>query len=282
MADTVLRKLIVEICNARNLMPKDGQGTASAYAIVDFDGQRRRTKTKFRDLNPQWDEKLEFFVHDVATMGEEILEINLCNDKKTGKRSTFLGKVKIAGNAFAAAGSETLVYYPLEKRSVFSQIKGEIGLKAYYVDESIPAAAAATEEKPAAEGQAAPAAEEKAGEKEKEKTEEGKKEAEAAKTEEKPKEEAKPEDKPKEEAKPEEKKPDAAASPATADTKTKPPEAAAAATPPPPAVPQKTETSLGMLFWRIVPRYVVKVVVHGRVPELIRVAYECLKIAFGR
>ncbi|CAN7113003.1 unnamed protein product [Brassica rapa subsp. narinosa] len=242
MADTVLRKLIVEICNARNLMPKDGQGTASAYAIVDFDGQRRRTKTKFRDLNPQWDEKLEFFVHDVATMGEEILEINLCNDKKTGKRSTFLGKVKIAGNAFAAAGSETLVYYPLEKRSVFSQIKGEIGLKAYYVDESIPAA----EEKPAAEGQAAPAAEEKAGEKEKEKTEEGKKEAEAAKTEEKPKEEAKPEakpeDKPKEEAKPEEKKPDAAAPPATADTKTKPPEAAAAAAPPPPAVPQKTET----------------------------------------
>ncbi|XP_048633222.1 FT-interacting protein 7-like [Brassica napus] len=243
MADTVLRKLIVEICNARNLMPKDGQGTASAYAIVDFDGQRRRTKTKFRDLNPQWDEKLEFFVHDVATMGEEILEINLCNDKKTGKRSTFLGKVKIAGNAFAAAGSETLVYYPLEKRSVFSQIKGEIGLKAYYVDESIPAAAA-TEEKPAAEGQAAPAAEEKAGEKEKEKTEEGKKEAEAAKTEEKPKEEAKPEakpgDKPKEEAKPEEKKPDAVAPPAKEADK-KPPEAAAAA-PPPPAVPQKTET----------------------------------------
>ncbi|KFK37796.1 hypothetical protein AALP_AA3G030500 [Arabis alpina] len=220
MADTILRKLIVEICNARNLMPKDGQGTASAYAIVDFDGQRRRTKTKFRDLNPQWDEKLEFFVHDAATMAEEILEINLCNDKKTGKRSTFLGKVKIAGSAFAMAGSETLVYYPLEKRSVFSQIKGEIGLKAYYVDENPPAVTTEVK-KPEAEVQAAPVTTE-----EKPKTEEVKKETEEVKTEEKK--EAKPEDKPKEETKPE-------------TTNVKPP--VTVATPPPTvtALPQKTE-----------------------------------------
>jgi outer membrane biosynthesis protein TonB len=236
MADNVLRKLIVEICSARNLMPKDGQGTASAYAIVDFDGQRRRTKTKFRDLNPQWDEKLEFFVHDVATMGEEILEINLCNDKKTGKRSTFLGKVKIAGSAFASAGSETLVYYPLEKRSVFSQIKGEIGLKAYYVDENPPAAPAATEPKP----EAAAATEEKPPEIAK--AEDGKKETEAAKTEEKKEGDKKEEEKPKEEAKPDEKKPDA-----PPDTKAKKPDTAVAPPPPPaevknPPIPQKAET----------------------------------------
>uniref|UniRef100_A0A1J3JPY2 Protein unc-13-like protein C n=1 Tax=Noccaea caerulescens TaxID=107243 RepID=A0A1J3JPY2_NOCCA len=240
MADNVLRKLIVEICSARNLMPKDGQGTASAYAIVDFDGQRRRTKTKFRDLNPQWDEKLEFFVHDAATMGEEILEINLCNDKNTGKRSTFLGKVKIAGNAFAAAGSETLVYYPLEKRSVFSQIKGEIGLKAYYVDENPPAPPVATEQKP----EIAPAVEEKAPENLKAK--EGKKEAESAKTEEKKEGDKKEEEKPKEEAKPEDKKTDAAAPPPP-ETTAKPPDAAATPPPPPaeiqhPPLPQKIET----------------------------------------
>ncbi|PPS00826.1 hypothetical protein GOBAR_AA19829 [Gossypium barbadense] len=123
MAENCTRKLIVEICNAKNLMPKDGQGTASAYAIVDFDGQRRRTKTKFRDLNPVWDEKLEFLVHDIESMAAEMLEINLYNDKKMGKRSTFLGKVKLAGSVFVKAGEETLVYYPLEKRSVFSQIK---------------------------------------------------------------------------------------------------------------------------------------------------------------
>ncbi|KAE8679008.1 putative Isoprenylcysteine carboxyl methyltransferase (ICMT) family [Hibiscus syriacus] len=96
-AENGTRKLILEICNANNLMPKDGQGTASSYAIVDFDGQRRRTKTKFRDLNPVWDEKLEFLVHDIESMASKMLEINLYNDKKT--------------------------------------VKGEIGVKVYYVDE---------------------------------------------------------------------------------------------------------------------------------------------------
>ncbi|KAJ4842729.1 hypothetical protein Tsubulata_037284 [Turnera subulata] len=188
-AEASTRKLIVEVCNAKNLMPKDGQGTASAYAIVDFDGQRRRTKTKLRDLNPEWDEKLEFLVHDKDSMPAEILEINLYNDKKTGKRSTFLGKVKIAGNVFAAVGSESLVYYPLEKRSVFSQIKGELGLKVYYIDEDPPAPAEQKPEeaKPAEEKPPAAAEEVKpeaaaAEEKKEEKKEEEKKE-EAAKTE---------------------------------------------------------------------------------------------------
>ncbi|KAK9052049.1 hypothetical protein SSX86_028677 [Deinandra increscens subsp. villosa] len=104
------RKLMVEVCNAKNLMPKDGQGTASAYVIVDFDGQRRRTKTISRDLNPQWDEKIEFLVHDIASMATEILEFNVYNDnKKTGKRSTFLGKVKITGTSFPKSGSEALM-----------------------------------------------------------------------------------------------------------------------------------------------------------------------------
>ncbi|KAH8491384.1 hypothetical protein H0E87_023507 [Populus deltoides] len=178
MAETCTRKLVVEVCNARNLMPKDGQGTASAFATVDFDGQRRRTKTKLRDLNPEWDEKLEFLVHDTDSMATETLEISLYNDKKTGKRSTFLGKVRIAGSAFVKSGGETLVYYPLEKRSVFSQIKGELGLKVYYIDEDPPAPPA--EQKP----------EEKAPE-----TEENK-----------PAEEAKPEEEKKEEEKKEEPK----------------------------------------------------------------------------
>ncbi|TYJ01890.1 hypothetical protein E1A91_A13G186400v1 [Gossypium mustelinum] len=151
MAENCTRKLIVEICNANNLMPKDGQGTASAYAIVDFAGQRRRTKTKFRDLNPVWDEKLEFLVHDIGSMASEILEINLYNDKKIGKRSNFLGKIKLAGTVFVSAGAESLVYYSLEKRSVFSQVKGEIGVKIFYVDEEAAPTSAEQKEKTAEE-----------------------------------------------------------------------------------------------------------------------------------
>ncbi|XP_014502554.1 protein QUIRKY [Vigna radiata var. radiata] len=156
MGESSGRKLMVQVCNAKNLMPKDGQGTASAYAIVDFDGQRRRTNTKSRDLNPQWDETLEFIVHDKDSMASETLEVNLYNDKKTGKRSTFLGKVKLSGSTFVKSGSETVAYYPLEKRSVFSQIKGELGLKVWYVDDP-PEAENTGEEKT----ESAPPAEEK-------------------------------------------------------------------------------------------------------------------------
>ncbi|BAF12708.1 Os03g0652000, partial [Oryza sativa Japonica Group] len=236
------RRVVVEVCNARNLMPKDGQGTASAYAVVDFDGQRRRTATRPRDLNPQWGERLEFLVHDPDAMCAETLELNLYNDKKAiaatgggGRRGgTFLGKVKVAGASFSKAGDEVLVYYPLEKRSVFSQIKGEIGLKIWFVDEPPPPpppaapadgkADAAAEKKEAAEGgkeekekapaaAAASAAEEKKPEApaEEKKAEEAKKEekksAEADKKEEKDDKKKSPEkgkkdgEKPKEEGK---------------------------------------------------------------------------------
>ncbi|XP_073018396.1 multiple C2 domain and transmembrane region protein 14 [Primulina eburnea] len=184
-----IRKLSVEVQNAKNLMPKDGQGTASAYVIVDFDGQRRRTKTICRDLNPYWDEKLEFSVHDVEFMAEKMLELNVYNDKKTGKRSTFLGKVKISGSTFVKGGGEaSLVYYPLEKRSVFSQIKGEIGLKIWYEEEPPP-----SPEKPDA---AETAVEEKPPEKDKEEEKKAAEVNEEKKAEGKGEEEAKKEDKP--------------------------------------------------------------------------------------
>lgn len=205
------RRVVVEVCNARNLMPKDGQGTACAYAVVDFDGQRRRTATRPRDLNPQWGERLEFLVHHPDAMTGETLELNVYNDKKaiagggsggggSGRRGgTFLGKVKVAGASFAKEGDETLVYYPLEKRSVFSQIKGEIGLKIWFVDEPPPPPPA-----PAAEEKADASAEKKDATEEK-----GKESAAAPAAEEKKPEEAAAEAKKAEEAKPEEKKPEA-------------------------------------------------------------------------
>ncbi|KAG2547124.1 hypothetical protein PVAP13_9KG086100 [Panicum virgatum] len=217
VAEGARRRVVVEVCNARNLMPKDGQGTACAYAVVDFDGQRRRTATRPRDLNPQWGERLEFLVHDPDAMASETLELNLYNDKKaiaatgSGRRGgTFLGKVKVAGASFAKAGDEALVYYPLEKRSVFSQIKGEIGLKIWFVDDPPPPPPAA----PAAEEKGADAA---AADK-KEAPAEGKEgkapdaaaAAAAAPAEEKKAEAAPAEEKKAEEAKTEENKPEAA------------------------------------------------------------------------
>ncbi|KAM1281649.1 hypothetical protein ACFX2H_022101 [Malus domestica] len=41
----------------------------------------------------------------------QISDFNIYNDKKAAKRSTFLGKVKIPGNAFAKSDAAEFVYF---------------------------------------------------------------------------------------------------------------------------------------------------------------------------
>ncbi|XP_012080211.1 protein QUIRKY isoform X2 [Jatropha curcas] len=136
-----VRKLLVHVVNARDLLPKDGQGSSSPYVIVDFDGQKKRTSTRYRELNPEWNEILEFTVSDPDNMEFEELEIEVFNDKKygngSGRKNHFLGRVKLYGSQFAKRGEEGLIYFPLEKKSVFSWIRGEIGLKICYYDELV-------------------------------------------------------------------------------------------------------------------------------------------------
>ncbi|KAG6584262.1 Protein QUIRKY, partial [Cucurbita argyrosperma subsp. sororia] len=136
-----VRKLVVEIADARNLLPKDGQGSSSPYVVADFDGQRKRTATKFRELNPTWNEPLEFIVSDPDNMDYEELDIEVFNDKRygngSGRKNQFLGRVKLNGSQFAKRGEEGLVYYQLEKKSVFSWVRGEIGLRICYYDELV-------------------------------------------------------------------------------------------------------------------------------------------------
>ncbi|KAK1297303.1 hypothetical protein QJS10_CPB15g02148 [Acorus calamus] len=148
------RKLVVEVVEARDLLPKDGHGTSSPYAVVDFDGQRRRTRTAPRELNPTWNEALVFDVsssnasvpNDSASSGGggggggEPLEVDVFHDKRTGppsRRSNFLGRVRLDSAGFVRKGEEALIYFPLEKKNWFSWVRGEIGLKVYYVDEPV-------------------------------------------------------------------------------------------------------------------------------------------------
>ncbi|KAG8069613.1 hypothetical protein GUJ93_ZPchr0006g45184 [Zizania palustris] len=64
----IARRLAVEVVDAFDLMPKDGLGTSNAYAVVDFDEQRKCTRTVPRDINPQWHERLMFVVPNPAAM----------------------------------------------------------------------------------------------------------------------------------------------------------------------------------------------------------------------
>nr|GEX95513.1 protein QUIRKY [Tanacetum cinerariifolium] len=134
-----VRKLVIDVVEARDLLPKDGLGSSSAYVVADFDGQKKRTSTISRSLNPVWNESLEFVISDPNTMEYEELEIEVFNDKRMSNGSTrknhFLGRVKIYGSQFARKGDEGLIYFQLEKKSVFSWIRGEIGLRIYYYDD---------------------------------------------------------------------------------------------------------------------------------------------------
>ncbi|KNA10154.1 hypothetical protein SOVF_146980 [Spinacia oleracea] len=133
-----MAKLVVEVLDASDLMPKDGQGSASPYAEVEFEEQRQKTQTKFKDLNPVWNEKLGFEVPDLQNLADKTIEVTVYNDKKSGHghHKNFLGRVRISGVSVAGTETQASVQrYPLDKRGMFSHIKGDIALKMFLVDD---------------------------------------------------------------------------------------------------------------------------------------------------
>nr|XP_048334031.1 FT-interacting protein 7 isoform X2 [Ziziphus jujuba var. spinosa]XP_048334032.1 FT-interacting protein 7 isoform X3 [Ziziphus jujuba var. spinosa]XP_048334033.1 FT-interacting protein 7 isoform X4 [Ziziphus jujuba var. spinosa] len=134
------RKLIVEVVDARNLLPKDGHGSSSPYVQVDYYGQRKRTNTVPRDINPTWNEVLEFNVGKPSNVFEDIVELHVYHDKNYGptRRNNFLGQIRLSSSQFVHKGEEALIYFPLEKKYLLSWISGDIGLKVYYVDAVVP------------------------------------------------------------------------------------------------------------------------------------------------
>ncbi|CAL9113189.1 unnamed protein product [Musa textilis] len=129
-------KLVVEVVAARNLMPKDGQGSSSPYVEVDFEHQRRRTRPKHKNLNPVWNEHLLFDVSDPDDLPYRAIDVGVYNDRGAEGRGVggrnFLGKVRIPAAGVPAPGEEALPQlFPLERRSLFSHIRGEISLKIY-------------------------------------------------------------------------------------------------------------------------------------------------------
>ncbi|KAF8395517.1 hypothetical protein HHK36_019465 [Tetracentron sinense] len=135
-----VRKLIVEVIDARGLQPKDGQGQSSPYVVVDFHGQRKRTQTAIRNLNPDWNEVLEFNVGGPSDVFGDVLELDVYHDRNIGpsRRNNFLGRIRLNSSQFVRKGEEAVIHYPLEKKSFLSWIQGEIGLKIYVVDVVIP------------------------------------------------------------------------------------------------------------------------------------------------
>eukprot|EP00850_Spirogloea_muscicola_P014421 SM000103S09513 [mRNA] locus=s103:385053:391694:+ [translate_table: standard] len=144
------RRLLVDIGGARGLLPKAGHGAADPFAIVrdnrrtlrpvspvDFYGQQHKTSVKLGELNPTWNEAFTFTLPDDGgeqQPGEaEQLEINVFSRVREGRsRDKFLGRVRLPVVGAHCQGQ--LRRLPLEKRGIFSHIKGELLLKLSIVE----------------------------------------------------------------------------------------------------------------------------------------------------
>ncbi|GAA0166632.1 transferase [Lithospermum erythrorhizon] len=128
-------KLGVDVVSAHNLLPKDGQGSSSALVELYFDGQRFRTTIKEKDLDPVWNESFYFNISDPSNLHNLALDAYIYNNNKSTHSRAFLGKVSISGTSFVPHSDSVVLHYPLEKRGIFSRVRGEVGLKVYITDD---------------------------------------------------------------------------------------------------------------------------------------------------
>ncbi|CAN0907611.1 FT-interacting protein 7 [Linum grandiflorum] len=127
-------KLGVDVVGAHNLMPKDGEGSSSAFVELCFDGQKYRTTIKEKDLNPVWDESFYFNISDPSSLHFLTLDAYVYNNVRATNSRSFLGRVSVNGNSFVPYSDAVVLHFPLEKRGIFSHVKGELGLKVYVTD----------------------------------------------------------------------------------------------------------------------------------------------------
>ncbi|KAL0432124.1 UNVERIFIED_CONTAM: FT-interacting protein 7 [Sesamum latifolium] len=104
-----MAKLVVEVLDATDLMPKDGHGSASPFVEVEFDEQRQRTSTKPKDLNPSWNENLVFNIKNPRDLPNQTIEVFVYNDNKQGHHKNFLGRVRISGMSVPFSDHEAVV-----------------------------------------------------------------------------------------------------------------------------------------------------------------------------
>ncbi|XP_058071257.1 FT-interacting protein 1-like [Magnolia sinica] len=123
--------LVVEVVDAHNLMPKDGEGSSSPFVEVDFNNQRIRTHTIHKNLNPSWNQKLTFHLDDLKSLQSRSIEVSVYNERRSFPERNSLGKVSILCSNTVREGEETLQRFPLEKKWFFSHVRGDISLKIY-------------------------------------------------------------------------------------------------------------------------------------------------------
>ncbi|XP_024984111.1 FT-interacting protein 1-like [Cynara cardunculus var. scolymus] len=131
--------LIVQVIDAHDLKPKDGEGSASPFVEVDFQNQLSKTTTVPKNLNPVWNQRLSFhFDKTYENNRHQSIEITVYHDGKSTLGRIFLGRVSIPFKNVVKKGEEVYQKFQLESKRWFSFVKGEVGLKLYISPESEP------------------------------------------------------------------------------------------------------------------------------------------------
>lgn len=121
--------------SAHNLLPKDGQGSSNAFVELQFDGQKFRTTVKDKDLDPVWNETFYFNISNPDDLPNDTLEAHVYNNSTKSHSKASLGKVRITGTSFVPNSDAVILHYPLEKGSIFSRTRGELGLRVFITDD---------------------------------------------------------------------------------------------------------------------------------------------------
>ena len=141
-------KLVVEIVDAHDLMPRDGEGSASPFVEVDFENQRSRTTTVPNNLNPVWNQKLLFNFDQAKNHHHQTIEVCIYHERRQISSRAFLGRARIPCSTVVKKGEEVYQTFQLEKKRFFSSIKGEVGLKIYLSSETEPSSPAPSSSPP--------------------------------------------------------------------------------------------------------------------------------------
>ncbi|XP_013684310.2 FT-interacting protein 3 [Brassica napus] len=128
-------KLGVEVISAHGLFNADKQNSCSPFVELKFDNQIFRTTTKPNDPNPVWHESFYFAVSDPSFLSTRTLEAHVYSYQDGTDAKPFLGKVRVNGTSFVPRSEAAPFNYPLEKRSVFSRARGELGLRVFITED---------------------------------------------------------------------------------------------------------------------------------------------------
>lgn len=127
-------KVAVEVIEAADLLPKDGRGASNPFVEIRFNNESQRTQTRFNTLSPTWSETFFFSVPESSLLANLTVTASVLHEPVKG-RSQFMGQVVLSGSSLGPAISSSIQWFPLEKRFFFLRVRGELCLKAYFLDD---------------------------------------------------------------------------------------------------------------------------------------------------